>query len=194
MKIEHFQENNFYTNNKIYWEFNIKLIKYILQSNTIKTLFQRIYPGKDFIFDEEENISKLINSFIFVPFPFYKSYGYTYKKELIIFINGYVDSFLEQIIYLSKSGSLVIFVIHEGCSHWASSFYSFLYQDRSLFKSMKFTKEILSNMGLINNDEKNSDINKVKLLKLDGGDVLELLLLGRKITCFTLNEILIIKL
>ena len=190
VKIENFQEHNLYTHDKIYWEFNIKLIKNILQSNTIKTLFQNIFPGKIFIFENEENINELINSFIFVPYPFFKSYGCTYKNELLIFINGSVDSFPDNLIYLSKSSSLIILVIHEGCSHWASCFYSFLYQDNSLFKSMKFSVEMLIDMGLIDAKEKKIDPDIDKLLKQDGGDILEILLFGRKLTYFTVNEIL----
>ena len=133
VKIQLFQENNFYTYNKIYWEFNKKIIKNILQSNTIKTLFQDLYPNKSFIFEKEENINQLLNSIIFVPYPLYKSYGYTFKKGLIIFIDSSIDPFYEQIIYLSKSFSLILSIIHEACFHWASAFLSFLYQDISLF-------------------------------------------------------------
>jgi len=190
VKIENFQEHNFYTHDNIYWEFNKKMIAYILQSKTIKTLFQSIYPGKTFIFENEENINELINSILFVPYPFYKSYGCTYKKELLIFVNGSVDSFPDYIIFLSKSSSLIILVIHEGCSHWASSFYSILYQDNFLFKSMKFSIDMLIDMGIIDEKEKKIDPNLDKLLKQDGGDILELLLFGRKLTYFTLNEIL----
>ena len=188
VKIENFQEHNLYTHDKIYWEFNIKMIKYILQSIAIKTLFQDIYPGKIFIFENEENINELINSFIFVPYPFYKSYGCTYKKELLIFINGSGDSFSDNLNYLSKSSSLIILVILEGCSHWASSFYSFLYQDHSIFKSMKFSVEMLIDMGLIDAKEQLIDPNIDKLLRQDGGGILELLLFGKKLTYFTLNE------
>ena len=190
VKIQLFQENNLYTHNKIYWEFNKKIIKNILQSNTIKTLFKDLYPNKSFIFEKEENINQLLNSFTFVPYPFYNSYGITFKKGLIIFINGSIEPFSEQIIYLSKSSSLIILVIHEGCSHWASAFLSFIYQDFSLFDSIIFTEDMLIDMGIINKNEKNLDINVEKLLKHDGGDVLELILFGRKLTYFSLNEIL----
>ena len=190
VKIQLFQENNFYTYNKIYWEFNKKIIKNILQSNTITTLFQDLYPNMSFIFEKEENINILLDSIIFVPYPLYKSYGYTFKKGLIIFIDGSIDPFYEQIIYLSKSFSLILSIIHEACSHWASAFLSFIYQDISLFDSITFTKELLIDMGLINKNEKNLVFNTEKLLKHDGGDVLELILLGKKLIYFSLNEIL----
>ena len=168
-KIQYFQENNLYTHNKIYWEFNKKIIKNILQSNTIRTMFQDLYPNKSFIFEKEENINQLLNSFVFVPYPFYKSYGITFKKGLIIFIDGSIDPFSEQIIYLSKSSSLIVLVIHEGCSHWASAFFSFLYQDISLFNSITFTEDMLIDMGIINKNENNLNINTEKLLNQDGG-------------------------
>ena len=91
---------------------------------------------------------------------------------------------------MSKSSSLIILVIHEGCSHWASAFLSFIYQDFSLFDSIIFTEDMLIDIGIINKNEKNLDINVEKLLKHDGGDVLELILFGRKLTYFSLNEIL----
>ena len=95
---------------------------------------------------------KILNSFIFVPYPLTNSYGCTFKKELIICINGLPDTFSKKIIYLSKSTSLIILVIHEGCSHWASSFLSFLYQDSSLFKSIKFDRQMLIDIGLVAED------------------------------------------
>ena len=56
MKIQYFQENNFYTHNKVYCDFNTGIIKYILKSTTIETLFKSLYPDKSFIFNEEKNI------------------------------------------------------------------------------------------------------------------------------------------
>ena len=56
VKIQYFQENNFYTHNKVYWDFNTGIIKYILKSTTIETLFKSLYPDKSFIFNEEKNI------------------------------------------------------------------------------------------------------------------------------------------
>ena len=46
VKMKYFQENNFYTHNKDYWNFNKGIFKYILNSETIKTLFKRIYPNR----------------------------------------------------------------------------------------------------------------------------------------------------
>ena len=108
VKIQHFQDNNFYTYDKIYWEFNKKLLKHVLHSTTIRDIYKNLYPNKHFIFEDNNNINLLINNIIFVPYPIYESYGCTYKDELTIFINGLVDSFSKQIIYLSKSASFII--------------------------------------------------------------------------------------
>ena len=192
VKLHHFQENNFYTHNKIYWEFNKNIMKYILQSKTIKTLFDDLYPKQCYIFENEENINTLFDDIIFVPFPTHDSYGITYKKGLIIFINGLANPSLGRIVFLSKSSSFIILGIHEGCFHWASAFYCYLYQDQFLFKSVKFDKEILIDIGIIDKNDKKeySDIKIEELLKYDGGDILEIILFGRKLNFFTLNEIL----
>ena len=149
VKLQFFQENNFYTYNKIYHEFNTTLFKNILHSKTIKTLFDDFYPNKEYIFDKDEIINELLNSIIFVPFPLHEVYSITNKKTLLIFISGLINDFEGPITYLGKSCSFIILCLHEGCANWASAFYSFLYQDLLLFKNNKFSKEILKEMGFI---------------------------------------------
>ena len=73
--------------------FNKKIFKHILQSKTIKTLFELLYPKYDYLFDKKENIDKLIDSIIFIPYDLYNSYGVTFRKELIIFIGGLFEKF-----------------------------------------------------------------------------------------------------
>ena len=114
----------------------------------------------------------------------------TNKKALLIFINGLINKFNGPITYLGKSCSFIILGIHEGCVHWASAFYSFLYQDLSLFRSNKFSTEILKDLGIIGENSENSDDDIERLLNLDGGDVIEIILFGRKLEYFTLKEIL----
>ena len=186
VKLQYFQENNFYTYNTIYHQFNETLFKNILHSKTIKTLFDDIYPNKEYIFDNDKTVDELFSSIIFIPFPIYKAYGMTNKKTLLIFINGLISEFIGPITYLGKSCSFIILGIHEGCAHWASAFYSFLYQDLFLFRSNKFSTEILIEMGIIECSK--NDVES--LLKLDGGDISEIILFGRKLEYFTLNEIL----
>lgn len=70
-------------------------------------------PNHIFIFENDEIINQLFNSIIFVPFELYESYGYTSKKELIIFIGGLLKGFSKQIHYLSKFSSFLILGIHE---------------------------------------------------------------------------------
>ena len=96
------------------------------------------------------------------------------------------------ITYLGKSCSFIILGLHEGYVHWASAYLSFLHQDLSLFRSNIFSEEILKDIGIIyeSDNGKNSKNNVKSLLKLDGGDVLEILLFGRKLEYFTLNELL----
>ena len=114
----------------------------------------------------------------------------TNKKALLIFINGLINKFNGPITYLGKSCSFIILGIHEGCTHWASAFYSFLYQDLSLFRSNKFSIEILKDLGIIGENSENSEDDIERLLNLDGGDVIEIILFGRKLEYFTLKEIL----
>ena len=189
VKTKYFQENNFYTHNKEYWNFNKELFKYILHSKTIRTLFQKLYPNRIFIFENEENINQLINSIIFVPYELYESYGCTSKKELIIFIGGLFEGFSKPIHYLSKSSSFLILGIHEGCGHWASSFYSILFQDKSLFSSFNFSEEVLEEIRIEVKDENNSDDNDI-LSGKEGGNILEFLLFGRILNNFSIKEIL----
>ena len=190
VKLEHFQENNFYMHDNIYRQFNSILFKYILQSNTLRTLLSNFYPNKIYIFDKEEIINELFNSIIFVPFPIYEGYCATNKKDLSIFINGLISSFFSPILYLSKSCSFIILGLHEGCSHWASAYYSFLYQDNSLYRSIKFSKELLIDIGFVDKDDKDLEKKIIDLVKLDGGEILEIILFGRKLQYFTLNEAL----
>ena len=190
VKLEHFQENNFYMHDNIYRQFNSTLFKYILQSNTLRTLLSNFYPNKIYIFDKEEIINELFNSIIFVPFPIYEGYCATNKKDLSIFINGLISSFFSPIVYLSKSCSFIILGLHEGCSHWASAYYSFLYQDNSLYRSIKFSKELLIDIGFVDKDDKDLEKKIIDLVKLDGGEILEIILFGRKLQYFTLNEAL----
>ena len=161
-----------------------------MQSNTLRTLLSNFYPNKIYIFDKEEIINELFNSIIFVPFPIYEGYCATNKKDLSIFINGLISSFFSPIVYLSKSCSFIILGLHEGCSHWASSYYSFLYQDNSLYRSIKFSKELLIDIGFVDKDDKDLEKKIIDLVKLDGGEILEIILFGRKLHYFTLNEAL----
>ena len=182
VKMKYFQENNFYTHNKDYWNFNKGLFEYILNSETIKTLFKSLYPNRLFIFEKKEIVNQLIESIVFIPYELYESYGYTSKKELMIFIEGIFKGFSKPIHFLSKSASFIILGIHEGCGHWASSFYSIYYQDISLFNSTISNKEILEEIKFEENNE--------SLSSFDGGDMLELMLFGQKLDSFSIKEIL----
>ena len=189
VKIKYFQNYNFYTHNQKYWNFNKTIFRYILQSKTIKTLFQSLYPNHLFIFGNEEIINKLINNIVFVPYELYDAYGCTAKKELVIFIEGLFERFSKPVHYLSKSSSFIILGTHEGCGHWASSFYSILYQDKSLFKSVNLREEIIDEIKLIASEEICSNKNE-NISEYDGGDMIELLLFGRKMDNFSIKEIL----
>jgi len=192
IKLQYFQENSFYTYNNIYYQFNKTLLKNILRSKVIKTSFDDFYSNEEFIFDKDEIINELFNSIIFVPFPLHNVYSVTDKKTLLTFINGSMKNYTSQITYLGKSCSFIILELHEGFGNWASAYLSFLNQDLSLFRSNKFYEEIINVMESIdkNNSGKNYKINLKNLLRLDGGDILEILIFGRKLEYFTLNELL----
>ena len=189
IKIQYFQKNNFYTHDQKYWDFNKNLLKYILQSKTIKSLFQILYPNYEFIFDDEKNINNLIDSIIFVPYDLYDSYGITFKKELLIFIGGLFENFSKQIHYLSKSSSFIVLGIHEGCVHWSSSFYSILKNNISLSDDFSDNKEVNDELEQI--EKRGIKFNRVtKESNFDGGNKVEIILFGREMREFSVNEIL----
>ena len=189
IKIQYFQKNNFYTHDQKYWDFNKNLLKYILQSKTIKSLFQILYPDYEFIFDDEKNINNLIDSIIFVPYDLYDSYGITFKKELLIFIGGLFENFSKEIHYLSKSSSFIVLGIHEGCVHWSSSFYSILKNNISLSDDFSDNEKVKVELKQIETSGKK--FNEVKKKSYyDGGTKVEIILFGREMREFSVNEIL----
>ena len=189
IKIQHFQKNNFYTHDQKYWSFNKNLLKYILQSKTIKSLFKILYPNYEYLFDDEKNINNLLDSIIFVPFDLFGSYGITFRKELLIFIGGLFDNFRKQFQYLSKSSSFIILGIHEGCVHWSSSFYSILYQNISLSDDFSGNDKVKDELELI--EESGKEFNgKIEEFYYDGGAKVEIILFGREMKDFSVNEIL----
>ena len=189
IKIQYFQKNNFYTHDQIYWDFNKNLLRYILQSKTIKSLFQILYPNYEFIFDDEKNINNLIDSIIFVPYDLYESYGITFRKELLIFIGGLFENFSKKIHYLSKSSSFIVLGIHEGCVHWSSSFYSILKNNISLSDDFSDNKEVNDELEQI--EKRGIKFNRVtKESYYDGGTKVEIILFGREMREFSVNEIL----
>ena len=189
IKIQYFQKNNFYTHDQKYWDFNKNLLKYILKSKTIKSLFKLLYPNYEFIFDKEININNLIDSIIFVPYDLYDSYGITFRKELLIFIGGLFENFSKEIHYLSKSSSFIVLGIHEGCVHWSSSFYSILKNNISLSDDFSDNKEVNDELEQI--EKRGIKFNRVtKESYYDGGTKVEIILFGREMREFSVNEIL----
>ena len=189
IKIQYFQKNNFYTHDQKYWDFNKNLLKYILQSKTIKSLFQILYPDYEFIFDDEKNINNLIDSIIFVPYDLYDSYGITFKKELLIFIGGLFENFSKEIHYLSKSSSFIVLGIHEVCVHWSSSFYSILKNNISLSDDFSDNEKVKVELKQIETSGKKFNGVKKKSY-YDGGTKVEIILFGREMREFSVNEIL----
>ena len=189
IKIQYFQKNNFYTHDQKYWDFNKNLLKYILKSKTIKSLFKLLYPNYEFIFDKEININNLIDSIIFVPYDLYDSYGITFRKVLLIFIGGLFENFSKEIHYLSKSSSFIILGIHEGCGQWSSSFYSILKNNISLSDDFSDNKEVNDELEQI--EKRGIKFNRVtKESYYDGGTKVEIILFGREMREFSVNEIL----
>ena len=187
IKIQYFQKNNFYTHDQKYWDFNKNLLKYILQSKTIKSLFQILYPDYEFIFDDEKNINNLIDSIIFVPYDLYDFYGITFRKELLIFIGGLFENFSKQIHYLSKSSSFIVLGIHEGCVHWSSSFYSILKNNISLSDDFSDNEKVKAELEEI--EKRGKKINGVtKESNFDGGNKIEIILFGLEMKDFSINQ------
>ena len=188
IKIQYFQNNNFYTHDQKYWDFNKNILKYILQSKTIKSLFEILYPNYEFIFDDEKNINNLIDSIIFVPYDLYDSYGITFRKELLIFIGGLFENFSKKIHYLSKSSSFIVLGIHEGCIHWSSSFYSILKNNISLSDDFSDNEKVNAELEEIEKSGKKFNVTKES--NFDGGYKIEIILFGREMREFSVNEIL----
>ena len=188
IKIQYFQNNNFYTHDQKYWDFNKNILKYILQSKTIKSLFEILYPNYEFIFDDEKNINNLIDSIIFVPYDLNEAYGITFRKELLIFIGGLFENFSKKIHYLSKSSSFIVLGIHEGCIHWSSSFYSILKNNISLSDDFSDNEKVNAELEEIEKSGKKFNVTKES--NFDGGYKIEIILFGREMREFSVNEIL----
>ena len=86
---------------------------------------------------------------------------------------------------LSKLSSFQILSLHEGGSHWSSAYLSFKFQDNDIKYSPKFDKTFFEENYINIEDFKIKDY-----LKLDGGDIIELLLFSRQIQFFKVKEIL----
>ena len=195
VKLNYFQNYNFYNYDSKIKKFNNKLTKYILQSKTMKTLFSYLHPqirfdidkkDQNYIFDNDDIVEEYLNSIIYVPCKL-KSYGYTLKDLLLVFIEGLPPSISgnREMSILSKLSSFQILSLHEGGSHWSSAYLSFKFQDNDIKYSPKFDKTFFLKNYI------NIDDFKIKdYLKLDGGDIIELLLFSRQIQFFKVKEIL----
>ena len=184
---ENFQDYNFYTYDNIYWEFNKKLLKYILQSNTIKSLYKYIFPEifkTKYIFDDDWIINELFDSFIFVPFKLNNAYGITSKPLLKIFLNGLGTKYMDHLCRLNGCSSFQILGIHEVGSHWTASFCSLSLRDNDLLNSLNYKNFPVS-------DFQNEYIRE-KLGDLDGGEIIEILLFSRVMHTTDIKEILFI--
>ena len=195
IKLDYFQSYNFYNYDLKIKKFNIELTKYILQSKTMKTLYSYLYPqikfeidkkDKNYIFDNDEVIDEYLDSIIYVPCKM-KSYGYTLKDLLIVFIEGLPPLLYgnREMAILSKLSSFQVLSIHEGGSHWSSAYLSFKFQDKNIKNSPKFDEKFFETKN-INLD----DFNIRDYLKMDGGDIIEFLLFSRQIQFFNVKEIL----
>ena len=183
---EFFQNYNFYTRNPIIWNFNKNLLKNIFKSETMKTLFLKIFPevfnNSSYIFNENETFDELFKSIVFVPYGLEDSYGMTAKDFLIIFINGLPPENIDKISLLNSSSSFQILGIHEVGAHWTSAYCSYSFQDNDLFNSVCYSNypiEDLERMFISYN-----------LKKLDGGNIIEKILFGKIMHETDIKEIL----
>ena len=79
--------------------------------------------------------------------------------------------------------------IHEGCVHWSSSFYSILYQNISLSDDFSGNDKVKDELELI--EESGKEFNgKIEEFYYDGGAKVEIILFGREMKDFSVNEIL----
>ena len=188
VKPRFFQDYNFYTYKKKVIEFNKQLLKNILRSNTIKTLFHFLSPELDNlnIFNNDDIINEIFNSIIFTPFELNKAYGITIKTFLIIFINGLPPKKIKvnKIILLNSSSSFQILGIHEICAHWISAFISFKLKNNFLYNSISY-----KNFPLKLYEDQFKDKN---LLNSDGGEIIEKILFSREMNETTIKEMLFI--
>ena len=195
VKLKYFQSYNFYNYDPTIKEFNRNLTKYILQSKTMKSVYAYLHPeisfdinnkDKNYIFDNDEIVEEYLNSIIYVPSKM-ESYGYTIKDLLLVFIDGLplLSNNNKEFAILSKLSSFQVLSIHEGGSHWSSAYNSYQYQNDDIRNSPRFNKHFFEQNNMNINDK-----NIIEYLKMDGGDIIELLLFSRKIKFFKVKEIL----
>jgi len=195
VKLKYFQSYNFYNYDPTIKEFNRNLTKYILQSKTMKSVYAYLHPeisfdinnkDKNYIFDNDEIVEEYLNSIIYVPSKM-ESYGYTIKDLLLVFIDGLplLSNNNKEFAILSKLSSFQVLSIHEGGSHWSSAYNSYQYQNDDIRNSPRFNKHFFEQNNMNINDK-----NIIEYLKMDGGDIIELLLFSRKIQFFKAKEIL----
>ena len=188
VKPEFFQNYNFYTRNPIIWNFNKNLLKNIFKSETMKTLFLKIYPevfnNSSYIFNENETFDELFKSIVFVPYSLEDSYGMTAKDFLIIFINGLPPENIDKISILNSSSSLQILGLHEVGAHWSSAYCSYFFQDNDLFNSVCYSNYPIKDLE--------SEFISYNLKKLDGGNIIEKILFGKIMHETDIKEILFI--
>ena len=188
IKLQYFQFYNFYTKNKSIWDFNIKLMKYIFQSSTMKSLFFYAYPevyqNSQYIFNNSKILEELINSIIFVPYKINDSYASTLKDFLIIFINGLPPRDNKKIQILNSSSSFQILGVHEGAAHWTSAYCSFALKNNAFFNSVCYEHFPL--------EQFRKEFEKNNLTDTDGGEIFERLLFSRTMTVTDIREMLFI--
>ena len=188
IKPEFFQNHNFYTRNDRIWDYNKNLMKYILQSETMRTLLKYVYPEvfqiDGYIFNNDQILGELVDSFVFVPYNLEESYGTTIKDFMVIFINGLPPKKNTKVQKLNGSSSFQVLGIHEGAAHWASAYCSFALKNNDLFGSLCY-----ENFPI---EQFKKEFEKKELIGLDGGDILEKLLFSRIIKDTDIREILFI--
>ena len=188
LKLQYFQNYNFYTKSKDVWDFNIKLMKYIFQSPTMKSLFSYVYPevyqnGK-YIFNNIKILEELANSFIFVPYKLSNTYGFTLKDYLVIFINGLPPRENNKIQILNGSSSFQILALHEGAAHWTSAYCSYTLKNNDFYQSVCYEHFPL--------EQFKEEFERNNLIEANGGDILERILFSRSMDVTDIREMLFI--
>lgn len=188
LKLQYFQNYNFYTKNKVVWDFNIKLMKYIFQSSTMKSLFSYVYPevyqNGNYIFNNKKILEELINSIIFVPYKLSNAYANTLKDYLVIFINGLPPRENNKIQILNGSSSFQILCVHEGAAHWTSAYCSYTLKNNDFYESVCYEHFPL--------EQFKTKFESNNLIDADGGDILERILFSRTMDVTDIREMLFI--
>ena len=187
---KYFVESNIYYKNIKEKKELLDFLKTFFSSSIVEEMYYK-YRDKDnkyiFLFKKYNAVKELFDNFFIFPFNSLsgsKSYGFTNKYTLDVFISGYINinySFntnLKFDYYILFFGSFFITSIHECCGHYLFSYYYYISTEIKYLLTPKLSEDSDDplNKELCNIDKENKTFEFY-----DRGDKVEVILFGEKI-------------